>query len=193
MMKDLKGLKWAAIAIGALCCVLGLCLILFPNISMNVICVLVGVLGMIAGLFRVLHYFSRNDFPLLFRAELTMGIFELVAGLVLVLCPNGILTILPVIIGCYVVVESAFSLQGAVEGIALRTRYGWLLLVLAVLSLVLGFALIFSPASGKGLLGVLLGAALLLSGIDQLWMTLSAAKLIKHFRLNLYDADGTVE
>ena len=191
-MRNLKGLKWTAIGIGILCCVLGACLIIFPRISMQALCVMVGVLAMIAGVFRIVHYISRDSFPFLFRSELTMGIFELVAGLVLVLCPAGILTILPVIVGCYVVVEGAFALQTAIEGIAISTRHGWLLLVLAIASVALGFVLIFSPATGSGLLGVLLGAALLVSGAEQLWMTASATRMLKHFRLEMYDGEGEV-
>lgn len=194
-MRYLLDMKWTGILVAVLCIILGACLLIFPSISINVICWLLGILALIAGVYRVVHYFRDKDFPVLSQSELALGIIQIVGGLVLIFNPSGIVSLLPVILGGYIVVESVFSFQTAFEAIAARTKYSWALMLLAVVPLVLGLVLIFFSSGVASFVTRLAGLAILVWGIAQLWMTTSAANMLKHFAINLHDddVDGSVE
>ncbi len=193
-MKKKPNLKWTSIGLSIIFIVLGIFLAIFPTTSIHLICTILGILALIAGAFRMFHYFKDRTLPHLLESELALGIIEFVGGLVLIINPTGVITLLPVVIGGYIVVESVFSIQTAIDALSARYKYSGWLLVLAIAPLVLGLVLIFFSGNITSFIVRLLGIALIIWGICQLWMTASAAKMIDSFRLDMYDnQEGKVE
>lgn len=68
-----------------------------------------------AGIYEIIRYFDLGLIGVLFRYDLFLGIMSVLAGVLLLLHPNGALVILPVILGFYIILASVFSIQISTE------------------------------------------------------------------------------
>ena len=64
---------------------------------------------------EIIRYFDLGLIGVLFRYDLFLGIMSVLAGVLLLLHPNGALVILPVILGFYIILASVFSIQISTE------------------------------------------------------------------------------
>ena len=176
MMDTLKRYRNWAIGLSAGMALLGLVLILWPEISALTVCRLLGVLCLALGVCQIARYCRLGAAGVLFRFDLGGGTLGVLAGLLLLPHPAGALLILPVIGGFYILVEGVFSLQAAVE----PRRFGlprWgLTLGLGCLDLLLGFLLILNPFEGAAALMIYLGVSLLVTGVSGVYTVTSAAR-----------------
>lgn len=123
---------------------LGLCLICMPVETVNIICKLVfGIIMIIAGLYHVLIYaMEKMNATVL---DLFSGGILLVLGGFLFFNPQVVIKLLPILLGAFVLIDSIWTLKGAVR-LKKRGRETWKLLLLGSLVFVgLGIAMIVNP------------------------------------------------
>ena len=113
--KSLKTYKTWAIVLAVVTMVLGLVMVFWPGISAVAICYLMGAVCIAAGIYEIIRYFDLGLIGVLFRYDLFLGIMSVLAGVLLLLHPNGALVILPVILGFYIILASVFSIQISTE------------------------------------------------------------------------------
>ncbi len=93
--------------------------------------------------------------------------------------PTGALTVLPIILGFYIIIDSVFSIQAAVE---LR-RFGlgsWgLNLLLGIVGAVLGVLMILDPFDGAAALMIYMGVSLLLAGVESIYTVICLSRAFK--------------
>lgn len=168
-MKTLKRYRLWAVVLSCCMIALGLVMIVRPEISALAVCYLVGVLCIAMGVCEIARYFSLGFAGLLFRADLMTGILSILAGVLLLLHPMGALTILPILLGFYIMVGSVFSIQTAIE---LRC-IGWGswggTLVLGILGAVLGVLMIADPFEGASALMIYMGISLIIAGAENIY------------------------
>ena len=104
--KSLKTYKTWAILLAVVTMVLGLIMIFWPGISAVAICYLMGAVCIAAGIYEIIRYFDLGLIGVLFRYDLFLGIMSVLAGVLLLLHPNGALVILPVILGFYIILRA---------------------------------------------------------------------------------------
>ena len=147
-METLKRYRLWAVVVSCCMIVLGAAMILRPDISALAVCYLTGALCIAMGVCEIARYFSIGVIGILFRFDLIVGILSTLAGVLLLAHPTGALTVLPIILGFYIIIDSVFSIQAAVE---LR-RFGlgsWgLNLLLGIVGAVLGVLMILDPFDG---------------------------------------------
>lgn len=168
-MKTLKHYRLLAIVLSCCMIALGIVMIVWPEISALAVCYLVGVLCIAMGVCEIARYFSLGFAGLLFRVDLMTGILSILAGVLLLFHPMGALTILPVLLGFYIIIESVFSIQTSIE---LR-RIGWGswggTLILGILGAVLGVLMIVNPFEGASALMIYMGISLIISGAENIY------------------------
>ncbi|HOB28260.1 MAG TPA: DUF308 domain-containing protein [Bacillota bacterium] len=183
-METVQRFKTAFIIISVLFILLGITLIIWPEFSLLTICKLCGVITLLLGLVRVIVYFRRDAFENLFRADLAQGlIFLLLAGFML-FAPKAVVSVIPVILGLVILIDSILRIQLSVELKRLHQEKWWLSLILALLTAVLGTLLLFNPFAGSVVLTIFIGIALTINGAVNLWGILFFTKTIKG-RFNL--------
>ena len=114
-METLKRYRLWAIVVSCCMIVLGAAMILRPDISALAVCYLTGALCIAMGVCEIARYFSIGVIGILFRFDLIVGILSTLAGVLLLAHPTGALTVLPIILGFYIIIDSVFSIQAAVE------------------------------------------------------------------------------
>ena len=122
----------------------------------------------IFGAVKLLSYFSRDLFRLAFQFDFALGIFAVLAGILILLHPTNVVNVMPVIIGVFVLLDGSFKIQTARDAKIFGLHGWWGILVLAILTCLGGLFLIINPFSGAVALMILLGATLIMDGIQNL-------------------------
>lgn len=161
--------------------ILGLVLIFFPGLTTGIFCTAVGVLLLVYGGITIASFFvhqgSSRSFS--FQAELILGVISAIVGVFFLARPSIILSILPTILGLYILIDGLVNLK---RGLDMRAfgYAGWTAtLVLSIISLILGAVILWNPFATQLLLVRVIGAAFLYQGGSDLWAILTLNKLSK--------------
>jgi len=149
---------------------LGIVLIAHPGFTGIVICRAAGVLALVFGGVRAVTALRSRDGSIFFQTDLLIGVLLLAFGIFTLTRPDVILSVLPVILGVYLLMESVGKFQRA----AVLKRLGyvrwWLILLFGVLAAALGALLLLYPFQAAETMLMFLGASLVLDGISDLWI-----------------------
>lgn len=126
---------------------LGLFLFFRPEGTINLISSIIGILLLINGGITLINYF-RNEAYSSYKIELIYGIIAVIAGFVLILNPEAIVSVLPFILGIYFVISGAFKLKYAFDIKNSRKEAPIFSLIVSVLMIICGILFVINPFGG---------------------------------------------
>ncbi len=196
MLKNLK--SWSILS-AIVMIAIGLVLMIFPGVSLNVVCTVLGIAFIAWGAIRILSYFMLSIDEFMYRSDMIAGLLFILGGVVMLARQNLMLDIIPILLGLVIVISGIAKLQNAV--IAKRIGYdgATMYMILALISIIFGFVIMFflSGTIAAKTLFVLIGAGLVYSGGSDLYVTLFISnkynKFMKDFEKNLNDRVIDVE
>ena len=177
--KSLKTYKTLAIVLSVVTMALGLVMICWPNISAVAICYLMGAVCIAVGIYEIIRYFDLGLIGVLFRYDLFLGIMSVLAGILLVLHPDGGVVILPVVLGFYIILASVFSIQISTEARHFGFSGWWGALLLGIAGAILGVLMILDPFRGAAALMVFTGISLLVTGVESIYAIICISKVFR--------------
>ena len=172
--------KFGDIVSSLLLCALGVALIVHPSFSATALCALMGTLLICYGIFKVIGYWSKDLFRLAFQFDLAFGILMIAVGLIMVIRPSQMLTLVNLVIGILVLADGLFKIQIALDSKAFGIKAWWLIMALAAAAVVLGILLMVDPFASSALLMILLGISLLAEGILNFCVMICTVKIMKN-------------
>ncbi len=178
-MKLSKQAKWSFFILSAACILLGLCFVMFPGTSAEVLGMLFGVLIVVLGILKIVFFFRGEYFGFPLPGELAFGVLDVILGGILLSRPGIAASILPFIMGFLLVVDSLVKFQLAFDAKRSGLNSWWIVLLTAVVGVILGAALVINPFEGASVLMIFYGAALIVDGIENF---ISYACVKKHIR-----------
>lgn len=182
-MKALKRAKWSYLIFSFFLCLMGLALMIWPEISAETFCLIIGAVSLIYGIVKIVGYFRQGAAAYsLFQLDLAGGIFLVVIGTILLIHPAYILTILPVVVGFYMIIDGVVKVQTSIDAKRYGLRAWWLVLACALLCVGLGVYLLFNPFEGGALLMVVIGVSILFDGVQNIFDAVYTAKMMKNLR-----------
>ena len=175
-MKFIRTVKFAYIAVSALSAVLGLALIIRPEMGINLLCYLLGSAILLFGIIKIAGYFSKDLFRLAFQFDLALGIFISIAGLLIIIHPYTVAQIAPRIVGALWIADGSLRIQTAFDSKRFGMKNWWLLLILAVQTCLCGTLLLLDPFGGAAALVIMLGVSLVFDGAQNIFTVLYTVK-----------------
>ncbi len=169
-------------------CGAGVLFIAKPELSAVAISRALGAAMILFGLIKLVGYFSKDLFRLAFQYDLGFGLLLIALGILVLAKPAGVLDFIFIALGIAILTDGLFKVQIAVDSKRFGISTWWLTLVLAMVTGVVGLALVFRPWDSVRLLTALLGAALLAEGILNLCVAVSTVKIVGHQRPDVIEA-----
>lgn len=163
----LKSIRDSYIVTSILYILLGLVLFLYPEMSLKLVCNIIGIIILIYGIIKILSYI-RNRESGFFRFELIFGIIFAVVGGFLLLRPDIIVSILPITIGVYILFDSLTNLRQAFDLKEAGYEKWWAMLFLSVIMIVLGLVMVFNPFGTAAVMVMFMGGIFLFRGISNI-------------------------
>ncbi len=160
---------------------LGTVLIFFPHLTAGLFCTVAGLLLLAYGAITVISFFvhrgSGDSFS--FQAELILGVISIVVGIFFLTHFDFIISIIPAILGFYILIDALVNLKRGLDLKALGYA-GWrAALVMSAVSLVLGAVVLWNPFSAGLMLWRVIGGAFLYQGLSDLWSLYALNKLTR--------------
>ena len=144
MLKSVKKLFGNMLVFAVFSLLLGFVLLVYPTLSEKIICYSVAVFCAIYGLVHItLHFMSREAFT--FPLDLFLGILGIVGGIGLILFPNIIIRILPVVLGVLMAIDGFMKIINAFDLIKVKYSKWWLVFLMGASSIALGVLMIVYP------------------------------------------------
>lgn len=174
--------KAGSIAMSLVFCAAGVLLMARPGISSLVVSRVLGAAMIVFGAVKLVGYFSKDLFRLAFQYDLGFGLLLIALGALVLARPAQALDFLFIALGVAILTDGLFKVQIAMDSKRFGISTWWLTLALAIVTGVVGLALVFRPWDSARLLTILLGAALLAEGILNLCVSVSTVKIVSHQR-----------
>ena len=181
-MNFLQKAKWGYIGISLGAILLGVCLVVWPELSARTLCYVLGATTIVLGAVELIIFFVQSRKGLTYSLNLAIGVLLTVFGIMLLIKPDNILTIFPIIAGVVIVVDSVVKFQSAFDMRIMGINLWWITLICAVSSAVLGILMIFNPFEMTQILMIFVGISLIVDGIQNIYTVIYfsiAAKKIK--------------
>lgn len=170
MMKSiLYEQRRSSIAAAAVTIVLGGLLVVWPDRSVNFLCMLLGAAIILTGLIYLLGWFRRrrDGYPVFFMLP---GVILCALGLWLMTSPASVVRLIQYIFGAILLFHGIVDLQGAVALMGKGLVRWWLDLALAALTIGLGTLILVNPFGTFAALIILIGLALIFDGLSDLYI-----------------------
>ena len=158
--------------------VIGLILILWPDVAGKIIIYAIGAAALLYGGFRIVDFFVRKEhLSGTVQLGVALGIGCLLLGLFLMIKVAIVVALLAAIIGVAVIVDSVLRLQIALNLRHVGGKYWVMLLVTALVTLGFGILLLFNPFTAVKVATIVAGVSLLADGVFTLWGLLQTKRI----------------
>lgn len=178
----LKKVKANTILSSLLCAALGLVLVIWPDISMQIVCIAIGAVLILCGVIRLFGFFLNHDGSVYTQGNLVMGIVLVVVGIWIVATPGKVLAIIPIIVGILIVIHGVNNIQQTITLCKGKYSMWWLALIMAILTIGFGVLLITRPFAALDTVVMLIGIFLIYDGMSNVWIVSRIAKTVKMAR-----------
>ena len=169
-MNLLKKLKTNIVISATLCILLGIVLVVWPDLSMQIVCTAIGAVLLIGGGVRLAVYFTAKDGSVYAQMNLIMGIILAVVGIWILLQPDKVLAIIPIIVGIVIALHGVNNLQQAVSLCKEKYDKWWVALILGLLTVGFGILLVCRPFEALDTAVMMIGFFLIYDGISDIWI-----------------------
>ena len=179
MKSFLRQMKTNAIVTAVLCALLGVVLVLWPEVSASVLCLALGGVLAVCGVVDILMFLLNRDGTLYMGMNLFVGILLVAVGGWIMSSPGLISVLVPIITGALICIHGAGNVGDA---LTLRRHDDprWTVaLALGLLTLLLGVILVVNPFQAFATVVRIIGVFLIYDGISDLWITLRVSHVVK--------------
>jgi len=163
MKETINKMFISSILSSAVLLVIGLLLFIRPEGTLSLISYTIGGILVIIGTNSLINYYRGKEYVSKF--ELFYGVLGVLGGFVLILNPKAIVSLIPFIIGVWIVISSLSKIKYSMELNSKKTKSGLISLIITILTLVLGIVLIFNPFSGAVFITKMIGLFLFVYAI----------------------------
>ena len=160
----LKAIRNSLVLLALLYIVLGVVLILFPATSLNLACLLIGAVTLLYGVVRIFGY-TRAGEGEASRLELAFGIVLAALGVFLLACPQLLVSLIPIALGAYLLVDSFSAIKRSLEWKALGFSRWWVSFLVSLVLALFGLVMILRPFTLVANLVVFIGVGFLFDGV----------------------------
>ena len=174
----LKSIRNSLVVTSVLYIVMGVVLMAFPEHSLKLACAVIGGVTLIYAGIRVLSYF-KNGGEYTSRFDLFLGVLLGVVGIFLLICPQMIVSLIPIALGIYIAVDSFAAMKKALDMKALGFDKWWISFAVALVLAVFGAVMIFDPFDTAASLVVFIGWSFVFDGVYTLVNTIVAARVYR--------------
>ena len=180
-MNMFKKIKWNVILSSVIYVIIGVLLIIWPEIMTKNICYVVGFFSIAIGIVNLIDYIRHDIVMNDYKYSLVIGLVFILVGIFIFTKVEMIMSIIPFILGLVVTISGFMKFQNAID--LIRMKYsGWgAVLFISALNIAFGIVLMANPFTSAIVLSICIGIGLIYSGVSDLIATIMLSNSIKKF------------
>ena len=179
-MEQIREVKKSFCILSAAYIVLGIVLLIWPDISARTFCYVFGVGMLIFGGAHLIMYFVKDNRQSVMQADMVMGVVGLAAGVYTLLKTEYVLEIVPFALGIVAFLGSIVKLQHALDLRRIGSGRWYMMLLFSLALFVFGAVLVANPFETLSMIAILIGASLIVDGVGNLLGIFWIGYLVRH-------------
>ncbi len=157
-------LSWTELLLGLAAILLGLVLLIWPDIAATLVITVIGAICIVIGLFDIIRYFMLETRMALVSNALAFGLVWIAVGIAVICLKELLISLLFLFCGLIVLAGGIVKIQSTLCFKRMAAAKWYLELISACVSVILGALILFNPFSSAVLLMRVIGIALVLEG-----------------------------
>ncbi|MDO5377941.1 MAG: DUF308 domain-containing protein [Clostridia bacterium] len=157
---------------------LGILLLVAPNTSRRLLCMLVGVGVLVYGAFNILSYVLDKGSSA-YTLELLIGICAAAFGVFALLNPDFLVSFLFIVLGLIVMVGSVSGFKRALNLRAFGFPYWWASLLSAIITFAVALSIVIAPTLYGNMALMVIGIILIVESVSDLLSIHRLTKMMK--------------
>lgn len=188
MKKKLNSFINSSICVSIMFIFLGIIMVIFPKTSLTVLSISLSILLILNGIYLIIIDVKLNDrfIPI---DMLPTGILSILLGAIMLIYPNTLSIIIPIVLGTWVIITSILKLRLAISLRNFKNTPWILILIISILSIICGFILILNPTITSITLTLFIGIMIIVYAIsdiiDMIVLKKQVKNLAKYFKENI--------
>lgn len=169
-MEKVREVKISFCALSAAYLVLGLALLIWPDISVPAFCYVFGIALIIFGGAYMILYFTKDKGQSVMQPELVIGVVGAATGAYVLLNMDSMREVIPFALGIVALLGAIVKVQNAFDLKRIKAARWYVMLIWALVLFVFGAVLIANPFDelSDKVIGIFVGLSLLLDGLGNL-------------------------
>ena len=159
--------------------VFGAFLIIYPDISAQILTIILGAILAGVGVFNIISYFMNKNSS--FRQGILSGVISTALGIAFIAQAEDITNVTSIILGVFVIFEALTSCKRAIIMFRLEFSKWFIPLIVALLAAVLGILLLIFPSFFGEAIMIIVGIALVVEAILGIWSIIFIMRLRSKF------------
>lgn len=184
MKEFFRNMKVSYLLAAILYIAFGLVLLIWPKTTGDIICFAFGLILIVYGAITIISFFVHDSRQGSYRFELVIGIVAAALGILFLVNPDFVLSVFPVILGLYVVVDACLNLRRALELKRMEYPRWWVALALSLITIALGVLILFRPGFIADFIIMIIGGVLIYNGLSDLWSLFMLGRVGKAYKKN---------
>ena len=165
--------------------IIGLCLIIFPDVSLNIMSYVIGGLFLIFGI----YLFTINYNSLILTDMIFFGVMMVLLGVILIVYPKLIAQLITIVLGIWFITDSIVKIRISLSLKDYDDTPWVLTLVLSIISMLCGVVFILHPLASSEVITTFIGALIMIYAlsdiIDMFMFKKYINDVIKSFKKNI--------
>ena len=174
----LKSMFKTSIMVSILLILIGIFLLLNPETTLYVLSYIIGFLLIVFGLIPIISFFSNKENQNYLEFSFIVGVFSFILGLIVVIKPTLIGSIIPLMIGIWMIINGVIKLFYALS--INRQSKATSSIILSFVIIICGLILIFNPFEGAVLITKVIGISIIIYSLLDLIECFTLRKSLKN-------------
>lgn len=183
-MKVLKELKWNLIALAFAFVTLGIIFLIYPSEVQTTACYVIAALLIVVGVISLINYLRKDISGIIYRYDLVVGLSAILGGILVIIKIEELAELILVVLGFLVTISGILKMQNSVDMLRLKHGTWHVAFALAIVNIIFGIVLLINPFSSD-VQKVLIGIALIYSGLTDLFVTVAISKKLSEIKTEL--------
>ena len=173
----IKKMSMTSIIFSIIFILMGAFLLARPADAIHLVSYALGIILLVWGLISVVQFFSDKESQNYLEFNFIIGVFVLIFGIIILVKPNTIASIIPLLLGIWMLINGVTKLSYSLSVGGGKSSTSSIIISLVII--ILGILLIFNPFSGAEKLVQILGIIIILYSVLDLVECFSIKRVIK--------------
>ena len=189
--KKFKSMYRTSLIFSIVLFLVGIFLLINPETTLHAISYFIGMILIIWGLIPIIRFFSDKETQKYLEFSFITGVFALIFGIIIMINPNIIGSIIPLLIGIWMIINGVTKLYYSLT--LNKENNATVSVIISIAILIFGLILTFNPFKGAIVLTQIIGISIIIYSILDIVECYTLKKTVKEFDKIKKDDNKVIE
>ena len=190
MKEFFRHFRFSMFGASLLCVLLGVALLIWPDVSQSVFCYAFGAMLVLSGLFQIAAYLVGKQKGLLQKLMFAGGLIAMVAGVWVLLSPGKVLQLTVIVVGVVLIYHGVMDVKYAYDLKRCESRFWTAALLCGLITCAIGVLLLVNPFGSMDVLFLMVAIGFLFDGASDLFTVVVVADGERRYALGMQKVDA---